>query len=468
MADVNRAATTIRERREALGISQARLSEVSGVKQYALSAFELGKRDLPPDDVDRLTKVLASPEHYGDVISRRKRYRTATYRRYKSGLPRSNQCFPSPGNAEYVETVHADADSYQHECIGLSLFAGCGGFSKGFSSAGYRIAGFVEIDEKLSNIYSANFPSAKRIGGDISQVENRDIETFLREEGDVDIIIGGPPCQGFSLAGKRRIDDPRNYLFQEYIRFLDVVRPKVALMENVRLLASMRSKHGGLVKHEILSSLEAHGYRSKMFSINAVDYGVPQHRERVVFIAVRSDLGNEPTLPPIEYGVSDMMSGPLLPYRTFSDACSDLPYIESGGTSEDIFHVAVAHPDHVIEWLWDVPQGASAHENADPNMRPPSGYNTTYKRQVWDAPASTVQTTFGMISGCRNVHPIATRSLTVREAARIQSFPDDFRFIGPLGTIRTGIGNAVPPLLARKIAQHIRSMLLDVVEVPSR
>ncbi|MFT5527886.1 MAG: DNA (cytosine-5)-methyltransferase 1, partial [Pirellulaceae bacterium] len=113
----------------------------------------------------------------------------------------------------------------------------------------------------------------------------------------------------------------------------------------------------------------------------------------------------------------------------------------------------------VIQWLWNVPEGKSAHDNEDPKLRPPSGYNTTYKRQVWKQPAATVQTTFGMISGCRNVHPIATRSLTIREAARIQSFPDSYRFQGTLKTIRTGIGNAIPPLLAYRIGQHALKLL---------
>jgi DNA (cytosine-5)-methyltransferase 1 len=130
-------------------------------------------------------------------------------------------------------------------------------------------------------------------------------------------------------------------------------------------------------------------------------------------------------------------------------------------------HWAVHHPQYIIDWLWDVPEGRSAHDNVDPAQRPPSGYNTTYKRQEWSEPASTVQTTFGMISGCRNVHPIATRSLTIREAARIQSFPDGFVFHGTAGAIRQGIGNAVPPLLASQIATHLRARVLDVVEVAS-
>jgi DNA (cytosine-5)-methyltransferase 1 len=149
----------------------------------------------------------------------------------------------------------------------------------------------------------------------------------------------------------------------------------------------------------------------------------------------------------------------MQPHRTFGDACSDLPYLESGEGSEDKLHEAVKHPAHVIKWLWDVKEGFSAHDNEDESLRPPSGYNTTYKRQVWNEPASTVQTTFGMISGCRNVHPIATRSLTIREAARIQSFPDSYKFTGTRGTIRTGIGNAVPPLLSNAIANHVRELL---------
>jgi DNA (cytosine-5)-methyltransferase 1 len=175
----------------------------------------------------------------------------------------------------------------------------------------------------------------------------------------------------------------------------------------------------------------------------------------VVFVALRADINQQPTFPYKTHGYdSDLFNDPK-PYVTFADACSDLPYLESGGTSDDPLHFAVAHPEHVISWLWDVPQGKSAHDNSNPDDRPPSGYNTTYKRQVWNEPGGAVQTTFGMISGCRNVHPIATRSLTIREATRLQSFPDSFRFSGTLSTIRTGIGNAVPPLLAAAIGRHL-------------
>ena len=340
---------------------------------------------------------------------------------------------------------------------GLSLFAGCGGFSLGFQSEGCEIKGFVEIDPKISKIYSDNFPGTRKIGSDIKDVDSVELKKFVSCFGPIDVVIGGPPCQGFSLAGKRKSDDPRNYLFHEYMRAIDIVSPKVAVVENVKLLTSMRSKSGGLVRDQILREFESHGYRSKMYVINAYDYGVPQSRERVFFVAVRSDLKCEPTFATPEYNAAENLFRNGKRRRTFADACSDLEFLESGQKGCDPLHWAVAHPDHVIRWLWDVEQGASAHENKDPNLRPPSGYNTTYKRQIWDEPAATVQTTFGMISGCRNVHPIATRSLTVREAARVQSFPNEFRFTGSVGTIRTAIGNAVPPLLARAIAHHIRT-----------
>jgi DNA (cytosine-5)-methyltransferase 1 len=198
-----------------------------------------------------------------------------------------------------------------------------------------------------------------------------------------------------------------------------------------------------------------------MYEANAKNFGVPQHRERVFFVAIRMDVGISPSFPKMTHGDGALDLFSETPScRTFADACSDLEFLESGEKSSDPLHKAVSHPQHVINWLWDVREGYSAHDNEDPDMRPPSGYNTTYKRQVWNEPGATVQTTFGMISGCRNVHPISTRSLTIREAARLQSFPDSFKFVGTQGTIRTGIGNAVPPLLAYEIGRNLSSQLV--------
>lgn len=458
--------TQLRELREEIKISQARLSELTSIPQYIISAFELEKAPLKEEYLDKVVDVISNLPKHHSTITRKKRYRVHSYNDALYDHSRAALASRSMGNADYLREIGTLAQRTEKTFTGLSLFSGCGGFSLGFRSAGCDIKGFVEIDSGLAEIYAHNFPDTERLGEDITDIESDHMEKYCKRAGDIDIVIGGSPCQGFSLSGKRDVHDPRNYLFQEYMRIIDIVRPKVAIIENVRLLTSMKSNSGGLVKDRIVRDLHLHGYDAELFEVNACHYGVPQHRERVFFVAIRSDLGIEPSFPDAQYGEDGNLFETRTPMRSFADACSDLDFLESGQRSDDPFHTAVRHPDHVIRWLWNVPQGASAHDNEDPALRPPSGYNTTYKRQVWDEPGATIQTTFGMISGCRNVHPIATRSLTIREAARLQSFPDSYQFVGSLGTIRTGIGNAVPPLLARTVAKHIRTAILDLVEVP--
>ena len=450
--------TELRSVRESLGISQARFSEIVGLPQHLLSSFELEKATLPIDDLSKINDLLPNIMKLEAVLRRKKRYRKHTYSNREIDSARSQRYRKTSGNAKYLDTLTDLQTVPPSSFTGLSLFSGIGGLSLGFRRAGCSIRGFVEIDDAISRMYEANF-DARRVGSDITQLSSKCLKRLLEKIGPVDVVIGGPPCQGFSLSGKRRTDDPRNNLFKEYLRVIEVVSPRIAIMENVRLLTSMHQENGGLVKDAVIEGFTRHQYRSNLFEINAKHYGVPQHRDRVFFVAVRDDISVPPTFPPATFGETGDLFAQLYDVRTFADACSDLPYIESGEETDDPMHRSVSHPDHVIDWLWNVPQGASAHENADPMLRPPSGYNTTYKRQIWDEPGSTVQTTFGMISGCRNVHPIATRSMTIREAARLQSFPDSYTFVGTLNAIRTGIGNAVPPLLARCIAEHIRSGL---------
>jgi DNA (cytosine-5)-methyltransferase 1 len=460
---MHRSELNIRREREALGLSQAKLAELTRIPQHLLSAFELGKAELPAPMLESLTHAFSDDRRITELASRRKRYRRHRYERVAHSPERVARAKPTKGNAEYLRLLnwiserHASPAGRQLQAV--SLFSGCGGFSLGFSAARFRIRGFLELDAALRKIYRSNFPVSQELGSDITAVSQATLEAYRHELGTIDVIIGGPPCQGFSLSGKRKVDDPRNSLFRHYLRFVDVFQPRMAVLENVRLLTSMKSPSGSWVKDEICSEFQKHGYSVRYFEVNAKEYGVPQHRERVFFVAVRKDLGVVPSIPDVTHGPSRDLFSEVTPYRTFGDACSDLPFLESGESSDDLLHQAVRHPAHVIQWLWDVPEGCSAHENKDPRLRPPSGYNTTYKRQVWNEPASTVQTTFGMISGCRNVHPIATRSLTIREAARIQSFPDSYRFQGTASTVRTGVGNAVPPLLAYAIGLHVRDVL---------
>lgn len=454
---------SVRNKREEIGLSQARLSEVTGIPQYLLSAFELGKGELDADQIELISQSLSGGKALARLLARKKRYREHTYRNVAHLPDRVARHSITKGNREYLELISSLQASppAPNAPKALSLFSGIGGLSLGFKWAGFQVSGFVELDSGLRSIYAENFPHAVEIGADITQLSDAEVAASLKSTGAVDVVIGGPPCQGFSLSGKRDVADPRNGLFRHYLRFVDAHKPKVAVMENVRLLSSMRAPSGEFVKYEIERAFEARGYAVKSYSINAKDFGVPQHRERLFFIAFRKDLRGEPSFPAGDHtGEASDLFESIKSRRTFADACSDLPYLESGEEGQDPYHRAVSHPEHVIEWLWDVEEGRSAHENSNPAKRPPSGYNTTYKRQVWLEPGATVQTTFGMISGCRNVHPIATRSLTVREAARLQSIPDDFQFgSATLGKIRLGIGNAVPPLLSFKIARHLISKI---------
>jgi DNA (cytosine-5)-methyltransferase 1 len=455
--------TKLRLHRQELGLSQAKLAEVANVPQHLLSAFELEKAHLPLVLINAISTALANKDMIKSIITREKRYSDHEYIEVKKSPERIAKAIKTAENANYIRLLSEIHDSHLNknnkQLSALSLFSGCGGFSLGFSAAGCLVKGFLEVDDALRDIYKLNFPNSVEIGGDITKVTQEALVDYSKMLGNVDMIIGGPPCQGFSLSGKRDVDDPRNQLFKHYLRFVDGFRPKFAILENVRLLSSMKNKYGGFVKDDIYQEFMEHGYKIQSFEINAKDYGVPQHRERILFLAVRNDLGLSLSFPDRSHNNTMDIFSTFVPHRTFADACSDLPYLESGEKSDDPLHEAVKHPAHVIDWLWDVKEGFSAHDNKDPQKRPPSGYNTTYKRQIWNESASTVQTTFGMISGCRNVHPIATRSLTIREATRIQSFPDQYKFTGSLGTIRTGIGNAVPPLLAYSIALHLKKVL---------
>lgn len=460
---MNITGTTIRQYRQELGLSQAKLAEIADIPQHMLSAFELEKADLPMHVIKTVLNALANGEKVKAVVKRAKRYRDHKYAEVQQLPDRVAKATRTNENALYTQVLKdiysAHSRTQEKPFSALSLFSGCGGFSLGFSAAGFMVKGFLELEHDLRKIYKLNFPNSVEIGGDITEISQGTLASAAKVLGCIDVIIGGPPCQGFSLSGKRDVSDPRNELFKHYLRFVDVFRPRFAILENVRLLTSMKNREGGLVKDDIYNEFTRHGYRIKCFEVNAKDYGVPQHRERVLFVAARDDVIFTPSLPHPTHGDGEDIFSSLSPLRTFADACSDLPYVESGEKSDFPLHEAVKHPMHVIDWLWDVPQGFSAHDNKDPSKRPPSGYNTTYKRQIWNESASTVQTTFGMISGCRNVHPIATRSLTIREAARLQSFPDEYLFSGNLGTIRTGIGNAVPPLLAYNIALYLKKFL---------
>lgn len=453
----------LRRHRSARGLSQAKLADITGIIQARLSAYELGKNGMKSHEIAIIQKALNSLTDNDIQLIKVKRYREHIRTGETISSRQRRSYSRTPGNAEYLAVLNEL--EWNRSCgvrkrtdrpKALSMFAGCGGLCYGVESAGFQIVGFSEIHKGFRNIYQQNFPNVHQMTPDMRDINTAECTSLSNREGDIALMAGGPPCQGFSLAGKRDPADARNALFYDYLRVAEVIRPKAVLMENVRVLTSMRDPDGRLVTDCIMNDFSAIGYQAAFFCLNAKDYGVPQHRERVIFVAIREDVNRPPAIPAPTHGPSIDLFGGMKPFRTFGDAVSDLEYLESGEKSQkDKWHAAVSHPEHVIKWLIDVPQGCSAHDNKDTSMRPPSGYNTTYKRQVWNEPGATVGTTFAMISGCRNVHPIATRSLTTREAMRLQSFPDSFRLKGNIGDMRTAIGNAVPPLLAYEISSFI-------------
>lgn len=443
----------LRFQRETQQLSQSKLSELSGISQALLSSFELGKQTISIEHKDTINGILSTLDNEKVNKIKKKRYTKNKANIDSLNIPRKNYN-STANNSKYLELLEELESNFNSnsdtKLKAMSFFAGCGGLCYGIKAAGFDIVATNELEEAYKKIYKKNFANANFLPNDITEIEEQDIQKVLDKHKDIDLLVGGPPCQGFSLAGKRDVNDKRNSLFEYYLNLANIIRPKVILIENVRLLTSMKDPNGELVSDRIIKTFKSLQYQCDFFYVNAKAYGVAQSRERVIFIAIREDINVIPSVPAPLYGSNR-------PYFSFGDATSDLEYIESGESSKkDKYHKAVSHPHHVLEWLKDVPEGKSAHDNECVSMRPPSGYNTTYKRQLWNEPAKTVGTTFAMISGSNNVHPIATRSLTVREALRIQSFPDSFQLDGKLGDIRTTIGNAVPPLLAFELAKHIK------------
>ena len=342
--------------------------------------------------------------------------------------------------------------------IAADLFSGVGGLSQGFISAGFEIAFAVEFDKDIAKAYAYNHPETEMINEDICSI---DVEEVKKRHPHIDLIMGGPPCQGFSQKGKRlSINDPRNFLFQQFVRFVDSFRPKFFVLENV---PNIITTSDGYFKNQIIESFSNLGYTVNCGVLSASEFGIPQDRHRAVFIGVLGQKGIE-------------LPAPSHKRVTIQEAIYDLPFIGSGegeevskydkkasseyqkalrGKSKVLYnHVATKHSDLAIERLKLIPKGAG-REVLPAEHRTKSIYSGTWCRLLEDGIAPTITTRFDTPSSGRFTHPVLNRCLTVREAARIQSFPDSFKFYGNKTSQMKQVGNAVPPLLAYAIAQQI-------------
>lgn len=325
----------------------------------------------------------------------------------------------------------------------IDLFSGSGGFSLGFDWAGFENVFFVEYDHEICKTYRHNFPNHQLVECDITRLEDALI-LELAAGHDVDVVIGGPPCQGFSMAGKiGRLfaDDPRNLLFKEFVRVVRLVRPKCFVMENV---ARLYTRLNGRTREEIKRHFEEIGYVVDARIVCAADYGVPQNRNRVLFIGKRRDAA------PCQILFPQKADGPA---PTIKDAIGHYPPLESAGKSGVPNHEAMAHSPQMLEKMSYVRDGGG-REDIPESIRPQKGDIRKYIR--YDSSKPSICITGDM----RKVfHYSQNRALTVRELTAIQTYPDDYVFLGSKIKQQQMVGNSVPPLLAKAIAEAVKKML---------
>ena len=340
----------------------------------------------------------------------------------------------------------------------VELFCGCGGTSTGFELAGYRTVAGCDALRPAIESFRYNHPRATAILGDIKRVEPTAIQDVLGKS-SLDVLIGGIPCQGFSLNNRKRIEsDERNLMYLEFLRFVKVLRPRAIVVENVSGMRSVGDFVGDIEKS--LSAAGGMVVKSKI--LHAPDYGVPQKRKRLVFVGV---CGKE-----FDFASIRPTHGPSTtkPYVNIQDAIGDLPSLRSGeskatyrtaplceyqrlmrkkSTAELLNHQAPRHPESTIVRIRRTEPGKPMYPK--------------YKQRIrlaWDA-LSPTQVSGGIRSQFQFGHPQDNRGLSIRERCRIQSFPDHFEIKGGLVQGRVQTGNAVPPLLAKAIAQALKDYL---------
>ena len=324
----------------------------------------------------------------------------------------------------------------------LDLFSGAGGFTLGFLKSGaFDILLSIDNNQKLSITYEKNFQNIKHINQDITTFKDEDIQK-LQNQYNFEVIIGGPPCQGFSLAGnigRKELADDRNLLFLSYLKFIEIIKPKIFIMENVATLA--KHNKGATLKF-ILDSFVAIGYKVKFKILNASNYGIAQNRNRIFIVGtINNNTFEFPEEKKEEISIKDVIS--------------DLPQLRSGENSNIPNHIAMTHSKQMLEKMGYVKDGGN-REQIPADIRPNSGDIRKYIRYDSTKPSITIT------GDMRKVfHYEQNRALTCRELARIQSFPDNFIFYGNSIDIQQQIGNAVPPLLAKQIAIQVKSFLDD-------
>lgn len=345
----------------------------------------------------------------------------------------------------------------------IDLFSGCGGFSFGFQQAGFHVMLGVDNTEIALKTFKYNHKNSHTLQLDLHLDSSIDEIVDDVNDRSVDVIIAGPPCQGFSLTGTRNEDDERNTLFNAVFRLAKRIKPKALIIENVQGLMNL---YGGKAKKQIEEECDKLGYTCNVKLLFAPDYGVPQIRKRVFFVALQKKLG-----------IFDFPN-PILKKENYigcHEAVGDLPSLQDdigkeisvydrspfskyqrrmrNGSIELLNHVGTRHTDHVINVISQVPEGGN-HKDLPPGVGDSRKFNEAWTRYHSQKPARTIDT------GHRNhFHYKWNRVPTIRENARFQSFPDNFKFLGNKTEQNRQVGNAVPPLLGKVIAEQLKEYM---------
>lgn len=353
----------------------------------------------------------------------------------------------------------------------IDLFCGCGGFSLGFYNAGFKILLGTDIWSDAIQTYKFNFPNTATITQDITNLSPETIlELSKIKKDNIDVIIGGPPCQGFSISGKRILDDPRNILYKSFVRIVNYIQPKAFVMENVPGIIKL---FNGQIKNQVIENFSNIGYNVVVKQLCACDYGVPQMRKRVFFVGLNKKYfgkGVYFNFPDPTYGDTEK------PYVTSKEAISDLDFIDDSIKLDEISkyklpaindyqkkmreyssfllnHVVTIHTEKTKKIIKMVPDGGN-YKNLPQELWSTRKVHIAWTRMNSNKPCFTIDTGHN-----HHFHYRANRVPTVRESARIQSFPDNFKFTGIKTSQLKQVGNAVPPLLAEAIATKLKTYL---------
>lgn len=338
----------------------------------------------------------------------------------------------------------------------LDLFCGCGGLSLGFEQAGYDVAMGIDVWEDALRSYVFNHKKSKTLKADLSELTPEIVDDAIGHS-TLDLIIGGPPCQGFSVAGKRIVEDKRNELYKAFVRMVEYFKPQAFVMENVPNILSLGN---GIVRDAILKDFQGLGYNVSYKVLTASDYGVPQKRRRAFFVGLKGEKTFEFPQKSVEKEVTALEALSDLPDNSIDDGdsyptppMSDYQRLIRNGVKKLYNHQATLHTSETQRIIAMVPDGGN-YKNLPKDLQQTRKVHIAWTRLNSQRPSFTIDT------GHRHhFHYSFNRVPTVRESARIQSFPDSFVFLGSKTSQYKQVGNAVPPMMANAIAEQLKSYI---------